>query len=394
MRHFKSIKLRNILSFGEEQSLELGSLNILIGANASGKSNFLEVLRILKAIPLDLAGFLREGGGVNEYLWKGVANPPLAKIEVATTLRYRVEFTARQDFPVIESEAIEFAEALDLENPGFINDGRDFILRRKGQAGELRYLPQMSGNGSEPYQTRTLTDLVIDTPVIREIRDSRLYTELSHFENYFSAISFAGEWDLTRFSPLRKAQRLDLPTNQLLPDATNLGLVFLNYSDEKRKEITAILRAMYPPLNKIITQVHSGLVQIFIEEKELHRLIPMTRMSDGFLHYFCLTVLLTQPSLPRIICLDEPEVGLHPHAVYAISELLTQASAQSQLFVTTHSDALISGFTENPEAVIVCEHDESGTHLQRLNFEQLKPWLDNYALGDMWREGHVGGVPW
>ena len=104
-----------------------------------------------------------------------------------------------------------------------------------------------------------------------------------------------------------------------------------------------------------------------------------------------MTVLL-DPTPPPIICLEEPEVGLHPHVIPHIAELLIDASQRTQLIVTTHSDALISGLSEHPEAIIICERDDEGTKLRRLEAEQIKPWLDRYAIGDLWRMGEIGGV--
>ena len=101
---------------------------------------------------------------------------------------------------------------------------------------------------------------------------------------------------------------------------------------------------------------------------------------------------LLNPTPPPLICLEAPENGLHPHVQYPLADLLIEAAQRTQLIVATQSDALISGLTDVPEAVLVCERDQDGTNLTRLKPEQIEPWTDRYALGDLWRMGELGGV--
>lgn len=133
-------------------------------------------------------------------------------------------------------------------------------------------------------------------------------------------------------------------------------------------------------------------MQIFIREEGLSQPIPANRLSDGTLRYLFLLALLLNPTPPPLICIEEPEIGLHPDILPTIAELLIEASQRTQLIVTTHSDALVSALP--PESVLVCERNEKGTHLRRLEPERLKNWLENYSLGDLWRMGEIGGNRW
>ena len=99
------------------------------------------------------------------------------------------------------------------------------------------------------------------------------------------------------------------------------------------------------------------------------------RLSDGTLRYLCLLAILCHPEPPPLICIEEPETGLHPDILPTIAELLIEASQRTQLIVTTHSDILVSALSDIPEAVLVCEKDEDGTHFKRLNKDDLKEWL-------------------
>ena len=99
------------------------------------------------------------------------------------------------------------------------------------------------------------------------------------------------------------------------------------------------------------------------------------------------------PNPPPLLCIEEPEIGLHPDALAIVGKLLVEASAKMQLVVTTHSDALVSALTTDVEAVVTCEKRGAGTVLRRLDAAHLGEWLDRYQLGDLWRMGELGANP-
>ena len=103
--------------------------------------------------------------------------------------------------------------------------------------------------------------------------------------------------------------------------------------------------------------------------------------------------MLCHPSPPPLVCIEDPEVGLHPDALYSLAKLMIEASQKAQLIVTTHSDTLVSALSEVPEAVVVVERDAYGSHLRRLEPERLEEWLEKYSLGELWRMGETGGNP-
>jgi predicted ATPase len=139
--------------------------------------------------------------------------------------------------------------------------------------------------------------------------------------------------------------------------------------------------------------ISGGSVLLYLHERGLTQPIPATRLSDGTLHYLSLLTLLCHPSPPPLICIEEPELGLHPDILPTVADLLVEASQRSQIIVTTHSDVLISALTDYPESVLICERDISGTQLRRLERKQLTEWLDKYMLGELWRMGEIGGNP-
>lgn len=400
-RTIRKISLKNFLSYGSEgQCLELEPLNVLIGPNASGKSNLLEAFRFLKSIPTaDLTKPIREGGGATEYLWKGASGIPTATIDLSLEsleeedfLNYKISFTA-DDWQrlSLREERIQYERDFPGEYAPFIYRYPD-----KNKQGLLysQHLATRSEEDEPPTFISQEIHIDSNRSVLGWIRNPDQHPELAYLENLFLNIQFAGEWQLSRFSPSRLPQRTDLPTDTLWEDASNLGLILNNYSTRTRQEILNQLKQVYPEAEEIHPIVQGNTVQIFIHEQGSSTPIPAIRLSDGTLRYLCLLILLKQPKLPPVLCIEEPETGLHPDVIHSIAELLIEASQRTQLIVTTHSEFLVSALSDIPEAVIVCERDENGTQLNRPDPESLKEWLERYSLGDLWMKGELGGTRW
>ena len=122
--------------------------------------------------------------------------------------------------------------------------------------------------------------------------------------------------------------------------------------------------------------------------------VPATRLSDGTLRYLCLLAILSDPEPPPLICIEEPELGLHPDILPKVADLLRAASQHTQLIVTTHSDILVDAMTDCPEAVVVCEKHDGKTEMKRQSATELKVWLEKYRLGQLWIDGQLGGKRW
>jgi predicted ATPase len=159
-------------------------------------------------------------------------------------------------------------------------------------------------------------------------------------------------------------------------------------------KILEYLQKFNPRIENYSVDELGEFVQLYIHEENLTKPVSAYRLSDGTLRYLCLLAILCHPEPPPLICIEEPEVGLHPDILPTIAELMKEASQRTQLIVTTHSDILVSAFSDMPEAVLVCEKDEDGTHFKRLEAEKLKVWLEEYTLGEAWLRGAIGGTRW
>lgn len=390
--HFlRSICLQNILSFGPDSpGLALHKLNVLIGPNGSGKSNLLECLALLRESPNKLELPIRDGGGMTEWLYKGHGSTKIAHLETVVDnlhgqqpLRHKLRMVLREPrFEVLE-EYIENETAYQGQsNPYFYYRYSDGIATM---------------NEREPERKRHLKreDLGPELSILNTIKDPDRYPEITYMGKAYGQIRIYREWSLGRFSPARIHQPADLPTDFLDEDYRNLGMVLNNLENRYplvKDRIVESLRTLYPSVSDIKQKVVSGTVQVFLREGNM--MIPATRLSDGTLRFLCLLTILLHPKPPRLICIEEPEVGLHPDVVGTLAELLLEASEHTQLIVTTHSVRLVDGLSDAPESVLVCEKQDQLTSIQRLNREELKPWLKDYSLGRLWTKGELGGNRW
>jgi predicted ATPase len=141
--------------------------------------------------------------------------------------------------------------------------------------------------------------------------------------------------------------------------------------------------------------VGEGLARTFLREAGLSEMVSAIRMSDGTLKFLCLLAVLFHPKPAPLVCIEEPELGLHPDALRLVADVPVEASQHTQLIVTTHSEALVDALTDRPESVLVCERDfDNGTQFKRYSRDALDEWLEHYTLGELWRKGEIGGGRW
>jgi predicted ATPase len=396
------LKLTDFLSYGSTGvEIELQPLNVLIGPNASGKSNLLEALGALRAAPVDFAAYFRERGGISEYIRRGAGSSGVARIHTVVNypvflhlraeqnlrydlafeqVNYRLELTEEEIAATrfhVGSATTDYPSVYHFDRHGAV------IAAFDGDSGSRRMI-EINRQDLKPNQS-----------ILAQRKDPVAYPELSHLASSFESIVLFQEWNFGRRNLARMGQGADLPTDFLLPDASNLVLVLhdLVQRRDTRETVEKYLRHVHEAAERIITKIQGGVVQLYVEERGGEQ-ISAYRLSDGTLRYLSLLAILCHPEPPQLICLEEPELGLHPDILPTVAELLKEASTRTQLIVTTHSDALVSALSDVPESVIVCESGKSGTSLRRLNEQQLATWLEEYSLGDVWRMGEIGGTRW
>ena len=393
MKFIQRLRMPGLLSYPPEMDFfNLQSLNVLIGPNASGKSNFIEVLELLRATPSDFATAIRDGGGVGEWLWKGDGPTRQAEIDVVLNegtptrrpLRYSLRFTEVKSRVEVVDETIEELE----REPGRPDVFFYYRFQRGHPAINIR-----NRKGARTKRHLQRESLYPDQSVLAQRKDPDLYPEITWVGKSFGAIQTFREWTFGRYVALRQPQPADLSEERLLPDSRNLALVLNQIEHTGGVRFDDLLRRFFPRFQRMSTRLLGGTVQFYLHESGFTTPIPATRLSDGTIRFVALLATLLSPSPPPLVCIEEPELGLHPDAVALLADLLVEASDRMQLVVTTHSDALVSALSTQPEAVIACERPGAGTQLRRLDAEKLASWLDKYRLGDLWRMGELGANP-
>ena len=399
----KAITLEGFLSFGyAAEEFPLAPLNVVIGANGSGKSNLVEAVSVLRAVPRDLPLPIRRGGRVRDWFWKGDPSSsgigsgtrrPSARIELVfgegqiaqfhenPAVRYRLVFGAQGDSFVVLDERLENAsKPSDKIKPFFYfgyENGRPMLNVQDGRSRELR---------------RETLDM--SQSILSQHKDPEKYPELGRLTDVLARIRIYRRWQFGPDAAVRTACPPDARADHLSEDLDNLPsrLAVLKRSPIVKRRLLDLLGELAPGYDDFEVVPEGGALTLYLTEGNLS--IPARRVSDGTLRYLCLLAILVDPDPPPLIAIEEPELGLHPDIHSQLAALLLDASARTQLVVTTHSDTLVDALTETPEAVVVCDKVDGCTKLTRLESKKLKPWLERYRLGALWMRGDIGGTRW
>ena len=390
----KKIRLQNLLSFSDME-LELRNLNVLIGPNGSGKSNLIEALSLLQALPADIGEPIRRGGGIDEWMRKGTQTGGQCSIE-ASLGEYDPIGAARID----PRKALEHALRYSLHLQGA--DGRYSIASEWLKEEPLLYpstflFDVKDGRGTVLQQSdKQLVLASARQSVLSEVRGTEEFPEITRLGQQFAAIRLYREWGSGGRASARAFQPADQPVDFLEEDATNLALVlqntFINSSGDKT--LNEEFSRFFERFQRFGVSIFGNQVLLYMHEQGPGDPISATRWSDGMIRYLCLLAILCHPKPPGLICIDEPDLGLHPDIMPHLARLIKSASERTQIIITTHSAELVDEFTDESESVVVCERDFDGaTQMERQDPGQLKEWLEKYTLGDLWRRGEIGGNP-
>lgn len=358
------ITIRGYRSIAAIEKLELRPINVVIGANGSGKSNFIGAFSFLRAIrDGQLQNVVRQAGGADRLLHYGSRVTPEMMFEVQFQNTNRYEITL---------QASQLGELVPKDERAWFNAQRFDTWTSK----------TLPSEGKEAGISRHVQDKPIPTHVRGWLSTWRIY----HFH------------DTGTSSPLKRTADLNDNT-YLRPDGANLP-AYLYLLEQKHpvefEMISKTVQLVAPFFHSFALRPDPlALDKIRLEWRNTNSedFFDVSSLSDGTLRFVALTTLLLQPAAlrPSVILIDEPELGLHPYAIAILASLIKQASVGSQVIVSTQSSLLLDYF--EPENILVAELVNGGTELRRLSVEPLEAWLDDYSLGQLWEKNELGGRP-
>lgn len=356
VKGFKSIR---------ELDLELSELNVLIGANGSGKTNFISLFSLLRQIVEEnLQLHVGQSGGADSFLYFGrqVTDEIYIKLTFGRNGYDCTLAPASGDRFVFSEEQCWSHDKEHDDKPNLVRLGRGHKETRLYKESKDR-----------PW--RTVADYVLEA-----MQDWRVY----HFHDT---------------SPSAKMKQTgDINDNRVLhPDASNLA-AFLYLLQETQSEyyrqIVETIRLVAPFFDDFVLRpspFNKNKILLEWQETGAEATFSADYLSDGTLRFICLATLLLQPDLPATILIDEPELGLHPYAIIVLADLLRSAATQTQVIVSTQSVPLVNQFV--PEDIIVVDRKDNQSTFERRSSKDLASWLDEYGVGDLWEKNLLGGRP-
>ncbi len=413
---FHRLKFSGLLSFGPQGiDLPMEPLNVLIGPNGSGKSNFLETISLFRAASRDIGEPISRMGGIREWLWKGPDAPHSITLEAMVDfslgglprhlldgglLRHSLTLTEQPGLlvgsPVVTDEQIEPTQAQLLEPAGLSyyrppQDERVALkmisINTRAQLESEKLLVNRRSGAVEFAREFQPDQSLLSHATFPD------YWALWYLNHQYTRVRLYRDWSFGPGANLRLPCSAHARSDFLDEGAENLPLVLSQLPGPHKRRLLSELGKLFDGIVDVSCPVTGGTVALFLEE-EGGRSIPATRLSDGTLRYLSLLAVLLHPDPPPLICIEEPELGLHPDLLPTLSDLMCEASKRSQLIVTTHSDVLVDALTDKPESVVVCEKHDGQTEMRRLDKEDLAKWLEKYRLGDLWTSGELGGNRW
>lgn len=394
----KSIHLKNFFSF-KDQIVDFGATNFMVGINGTGKSNLIKAFRLLKATLTE--GDLEEliinkWGGFDAVFFKGSELSDRASFSI----EYEFDPIILREFGYTFQEPVYYKICFDkvasTQNYSILEkfctkweDGKNKYLYFNAKHGQgwAKEGERTDDQHSVKYSLDTSNDSMLS-----QLKDSDRYPQISTLRKAISDIAIYSYFNTTETSPIRKPAAPTAVT-KLVADGSNLpqllNWININYKKNYRS-IKNSLNAINPNITDINFHPLNTNIELLLEEEALNSSVHVAHVSDGTLRFLCLMAIIHNPKRGKFVCIDEPEVGLHPDMICEIMESMEEASSDTQFLVSTHSELVLNQTTI--DNVIVCEKDEhNATCIKTFRTDDYRTWAADYATGNLWRSGDLGG---
>jgi len=353
---YKSIK---------QMDLELNPINVLLGANGAGKSNFISVFSLVKNVQSqNLQRYVATKGGANSFLYFGKKETSELSVDLSfydegkPDYRYRLELIEANNSLIIKNQL-----ALTMFNGQWSSQHMGMFTMIESD------IREDSMGESEKVVFQNFKEL-----------------EVYHFHDTGDKSAMKGQCQIH-------------DNRKLHANGSNIAayLYYLKLREPKcYQRIERAIQSIAPFFDKFVLEpmrLNADMIELEWREKGFpDTYFNAYHLSDGTLRFICLATLLMQPNLPKTIIIDEPELGLHPVANNKLAALIRKASEKSQIIVSTQSVNLVDNF--DPEDIIVTDRKDNSSVFRRLTTDELSQWLEEYTLGDLWGKNMFGGQPY
>jgi len=356
----EAIKIVNFKSI-KSVELSLRPINVLIGSNGAGKSNFVNFFGFVNAIRDGrLAEYTGERGGSDRIIHLGKRSSSL--------IEGMIKFDSASDYKFVLVPNDQDSFYTKKEFGRFLNAEIDYTKIRSIFKG-LVYKEDSANLGSS-------------------------LLDRAHFAtDYLRSFSIYHFHDTSRNAPLKQTARL-VDNETLRADGSNLPAFLYQLQQTEPQafnRIEALIRTIAPYFERFDLRPNGDYIRLNWRQKGTDMYLDASDLSDGTIRFVALCTLLAQPNPPKTIIIDEPELGLHPYAISVLAELVKSVSEQTQIILSTQSVNLVNEF--EPEDIIVVENQANESTFKRLDSDSLSNWLEEYTLGDLWNKNVIGGNP-
>jgi predicted ATPase len=366
-RPIDKITLKGFKSIRALEKFKLGPLNILIGANGSGKSNFVSFFTLIREmVEGRLQHYVNKTGGADIQLFLG----PKETKKIEATLTFGLNGYGFVLEPTADNRLI-FA---------------DERIYYKSDNSYTKDVNKSIATGHSESKLKEEAKGGFNNVICKHVYSAVASWTVYHFHDTSDTAAMRREGSVRDNERLRES-------------GDNLAAYLYRLRDEDKATYSLIedtIRLVAPFFKgfKLRTKKKKDdeLIELEWVQKNSDHPFHASQLSDGTLRFIALTTALLQPDPPATILIDEPELGLHPYALNTLASLIRQARQRTQLIVSTQSAGLLNAF--EPKDVVVIDRAEGESRFRRLTEEELTAWLDEeYSLGELWQKEVYGGGP-
>ena len=400
----KSIIIQDFFSFKGKKEIKLNNgVNILLGINGSGKTSFINALRLLsEGIAGDgLVKLIQEQWGGYDHIvnFNGERTAPCAQITYIFSYSELNELNPAAGF----NADVHYRITIKRSGTSYVLNEQVFTQHRTKKDTSFTYLDFANGNGKISTRTQegivlqdyTGTDVSGKELVLRQINDPIHYLPTHTLRKAIESIAVYNSFDIGEESKLRMPTEFSTDI-RLRKSGSNLTQILnelkLNHTFAfERLEET--FRNVNPYFISIEIANLYGQSYLSLREKNISRTIGALHISDGTLRFLLSECIFYNPLRGELVAIDEPERGLHPDMIRSVADMMKYAARQSQIIVATHSPHLLNQF--ELENILVFEKDEdNSTVVHKVSENDFPEWEGEFLPGQMWLLGQIGGKRW